>query len=968
MAEFTAVLELSSLDGTTGFQINGVAALDYSGWSVASAGDVNGDGIDDLIIGAYAADPNGGLFAGTSYVVFGRSAGFAATFELSALDGSNGFQINGAAAYDWSGFSVASAGDINGDGIDDLIIGAKHADPNGYSSGASYVVFGSDAGFAASLELSALDGTNGFRLNGEATNDYSGYSISAAGDVNGDGIDDLIIGAVYADPNSYSSGASYVVFGTDAGFGASFELSALDGTNGFKIIGEAMNDFSGASVSAAGDVNGDGVDDLIIGAWRADPNGVTESGASYVVFGNTTAFASTVNLAGLAGTDGFRINGVALDDYSGFSVSGAGDVNGDGIADLVVGAPSADPNGTSSGASYVVFGTDAGFPSSLNLSALDGANGFVINGEAAYDMLGASVSTAGDVNGDGIDDLIIGTRYADPNGYASGASYVVFGRDTGFAATLELSVLDGTNGFRVHGEGFSDQSGFSVSAAGDVNGDGVDDLIVGAKKAAPNGYGSGASYVIYGRATPVVRAGTGGDDLYNGGVMADQLSGQGGVDTLNGRDGDDILDGGDGKDSLFGGDGLDDLVGGAGGDLLDGGTGADAMAGGTGDDTYVVDNLGDVTTEVGGEGSDRVRASITVTLMDNIENLILTGAGDIGGTGNGLNNVLDGNSGANTLNGGGGNDLIKGGAGNDILNGGTGVDQLLGGIGEDDLDGADDNDRLEGGDGNDTILGGTGADILDGGADNDSLTGGIGNDQLLGGAGTDTLDGGDGNDTLNGGTGADAMTGGIGDDIYFVDDTGDTTIEASSQGIDQVRATISHTLAANVETLTLQGVGNLDGTGNALANTLNGNSGANTLDGAGGNDILKGGLGADVLIGGAGNDILAGGAGGDAFAVRQESVYSSLVPGGRVLEADTVSDFSTAEGDFIDLSAIDAIAGGSDDAFTLVGAFSQEAGQMTLTFGAGVTTLRLDTDGDGFADYMMRINGNITADSAGWTL
>jgi Ca2+-binding RTX toxin-like protein len=977
---FDAVIELSDLDGTNGFRINGEATYDVSGWSVASAGDVNGDGIDDLIIGATG---NGSPFSygnGGCYVVFGKNTAndgnFLASFDLSSLDGSNGFRFSGVGDRFWSNISVASAGDVNGDGTDDLIIGL----PNSEQNGASYVVFGSDTGFVPDVDLSALDGTDGFRISGSPAGGTTSGSVASAGDINNDGFDDLIIGASFASANGQWSGASYVVFGKEAGFDPIFDLLTLDGANGFQISGAASRDYSGASVASAGDVNGDGIDDLIVGSWGADLN-AERAGASYVVFGRDTGvvggFPANLNLANVDGSNGFRISGVNAHDYSGFSVAAAGDVNGDGIGDLIIGAWGADTSGSQSGASYVVFGRDADvegpFGANLDLSTLDGSNGFRITGVAANDLSSRSVAAAGDVNHDGIDDLIIGADNADPNGNLSGASYVVFGSSAGFLANLDLSTLDGTTGFRIDGVAVLDFSGVSVASAGDVNGDGIDDLIVGARNANTNGRSSGASYVIFGRAPPpppVVETGTITDDTYDGAGGDDDLSGQGGADVLSGLDGDDILNGGDGVDQLFGGQGLDNLVGGLGGDLLDGGVGADGMAGGAGDDTYIVDDAGDVVTEALNEGVDRMRASVSVILGDNLENLTLEGAGDIAGTGNGLNNVIDGNSGANTLSGGGGSDLIKGGAGDDVLSGGVGADQLLGGIGEDDLDGEDDNDRLEGGDGNDTILGGTGNDILDGGADNDTLTGGIGADQLLGGAGIDTLNGGDGNDTLNGGLGADAMTGGLGDDIYFVDDLGDTTLETAGQGIDQVRASISHTLGDNIETLTLQGLGNLNGTGNGLANTLNGNDGDNVLDGAGGVDLLKGGIGADTIIGGTGNDVLQGGVGADSFVVRQESAYSSLVPGGRVMEVDTVSDFLTAQGDFIDLSAIDAIAAtaGVNDAFVLVGAFSGAAGQMTLTFGAGTTTLRLDTDGDGTADYLMKINGNVTADSAGWVL
>jgi hypothetical protein len=358
--------------------------------------------------------------------VFGKDTGFGAQIELSALDGTDGFVLNGINAEDYSGVSVSGAGDINGDDVDDVIVGAWGADPNNSASGESYVVFGKDTGFGAQIELSALDGTDGFVLNGFGPVDRSGISVSGAGDVNGDGVDDLVIGADRADPNGSNSGESYVVFGKDTGFGAQIELSALDGTDGFVLEGIDFDDFSGVSVSGAGDVNGDGVDDVIVGAWGADPNG-ERSGESYVVFGKDTGFGAQIELSALDGTDGFVLNGINAEDNSGASVSGAGDVNGDGFDDVIIGARGADPNGSFSGESYVVFGKDTGFSAQIELSALDGTDGFVLEGIDGGDESGRSVSGAGDVNGDGVDDLVIGALLADPNGSASGESYVVFG-------------------------------------------------------------------------------------------------------------------------------------------------------------------------------------------------------------------------------------------------------------------------------------------------------------------------------------------------------------------------------------------------------------------------------------------------------------------------------------------------------------------------------------------------------------
>ena len=430
---FDPVIQLSSLDGTNGFAINGIAAGDFSGYSVSSAGDINGDGIDDLIIGARRASPNGLSGAGQSYVVFGSNSGFGASLNLSTLNGSNGFAINGIAADDYSGWAVSGAGDVNGDGFDDVIIGARRADPNSLSNaGQSYVVFGSNSGFGGSLNLSTLNGSNGFAINGIAADDYSGWAVSGAGDVNGDGFDDVIIGARRADPNSLSNaGQSYVVFGSNSGFGGSLNLSTLNGSNGFAINGIVADDQSGWSVSGAGDINGDGFDDVIIGARFADPNGLFLAGQSYVVFGSNSGFDGSLNLSTLNGSNGFAINGIAAFDQSGWSVSSAFDVNGDGIDDLIIGASGAQPNGSNSGQSYVVFGSKSGFGSSLNLSTLNGSNGFAINGIAASDFLGWAVSGAGDVNDDGVDDVIIGAYRADPNGVMeAGQSYVIFGKSS----------------------------------------------------------------------------------------------------------------------------------------------------------------------------------------------------------------------------------------------------------------------------------------------------------------------------------------------------------------------------------------------------------------------------------------------------------------------------------------------------------------------------------------------------------
>lgn len=492
--QFTITVE--DVTELAGFAVTGIAAGDNSGWSVSNVGDVNGDGIDDIIIGANLADPNATNGAGQSYVVFGSSAGFSASFDLSTLDGTNGFVVNGINVSAQSGYSVSSAGDVNGDGIDDILIGAPAAPGYGFAvtAGESYVVFGSNTAFAASMDISALDGTNGFIINGLLDNDSFGVDVSAAGDVNGDGIDDIIIGAFSADPaGNADAGESYVIFGSDAGFTQYFDPSILDGTNGFVLSGINAGDNSGVSVSNAGDVNGDGIDDVIIGAVYADPNGLAGAGESYVVFGSNAGFAANIDLSTLDGSNGFAISSVEAGDTSGFSVSSAGDVNGDGIDDIIIGELG---NAATSNESYVIFGSNTGFGATLSLGSLDGTNGFIINGITTGDRTGYSVSSAGDVNGDGFDDILVGAPASDAN---AGESYVIFGSDQAFSANLDLSTLDGSNGFALQGALVGDSIGWSVSAAGDVNDDGVDDIIIGAPYGDPGGVNAaGESYVIFG--------------------------------------------------------------------------------------------------------------------------------------------------------------------------------------------------------------------------------------------------------------------------------------------------------------------------------------------------------------------------------------------------------------------------------------------------------------------------------------
>jgi hypothetical protein len=605
--------QLSTLpggNGSTGMAFNGAASNtmdgESSGYSVAKAGDVNGDGLDDLLISATHASSSVS-HSGRTYLVFGTIGGTPGSLDLSTLNGSNGYMLNGVAEGDYSGESVSGAGDVNGDGFADLLIGSTFASPNGMDSGQSYLVFGGPANLAAldtagstaadgRINLADLNGTTGFLLNGVAAIDNSGVSVSGAGDVNGDGFADLLIGAYLASPNALHSGQAYLVFGGQANLAAldtaastaadgRINLSALNGTTGYKLNGQAWQDHLGRSVSGAGDVNGDGFADLLIGASSASPNG-DSSGQTYVIFGGPTNLAALdtaastaadgqINIAALNGTTGFVLNGVSENDASGTSVSGAGDVNGDGFADLLIGAPNSAANGTNAGQSYLVFGGPTNLAAldtaastaadgRINLSALNGTTGFVLNGGAEYDYSGKSVSGAGDVNGDGFADLLIGARGAGPNdNFASGQSYVVFGGQTNLASLdtaastaadgrIELAALNGSTGFALNGVQGYDGSGSAVSGAGDVNGDGFADLLIAAPFASPNGDSSGQTYLVFGGnfTSSVTHLGTASADTLTGNASANVMNGGRGNDTLVGNGGADLLTGGAGDDVL----------------------------------------------------------------------------------------------------------------------------------------------------------------------------------------------------------------------------------------------------------------------------------------------------------------------------------------------------------------------------------------------------------------------------------
>lgn len=425
------------------------------------------------------------------------------------------------------------------------------------------------------------------------------------------------------------------------------------------------------------------------------------------------------------------------------------------------------------------------------------------------------------------------------------------------------------------------------------------------------------------------------------------------ADTLVGTSGNDQIDGLAGNDTISG------L---AGDDAITGGAGVDQMSGGAGSDSYNVDNVSDVVTENANEGDDSVYSSVTYTIGTHVENLYLTGTAAINGTGSETDNYIVGNEANNILDGAGGYNRLVGGVGNDTFLVSQGTNDIYGGAGTDTLKltlvakPAEWQIKLQ--DDYIKFIYGSGSQTVDAWIpDNDienvyfatSSKGGasytlkIGSEttasNLVGVTKADLLIAGFGNDSLDGGSGSDVMVGGAGDDAYVVDNTTDVVLEYDAGGTDSVTAGLTHTLSQYVENLILTGTRNINGTGNASANSLKGNSGKNTLSGLEGNDTLIGGGGQDTLTGGQGNDVF-----------KFLEVIDSPSKAG-----DSITDFASGI-DQLDLALIDANQGlTGDQAFTFIGSkgFSKTAGE--LRFASGL--LYGDTNGDGKVDFQIKLVG-----------
>jgi glycosylphosphatidylinositol phospholipase D len=441
---FPAEFDVSTLatgDGRLGLTISRLGPAE----SMDVVADMNGDGRSELVFGVV------GFSLQRTYVVFG-AASLGPSFDVRTLDGANGFRVDDSLEQSNFGASVAGLGDINGDGFGDVAVGAPGAyggygpyGPYGQEQSSTYVIYGRSSSFPASFNASSIGVSQpGAQLPANMDPVESGSGVAGVGDVNGDGLADLLVGAPGVDGGRFDRGQAFLVPGGFSGSRVFLESAASTVING-----EGFGTGTGQRVAPVGDLNVDGRPDFAI----SSPSALSNDGRVHVVFGGT-ALPDSIDLDALSGDDGFEVPRAGGRNTNG--AGPAGDVNGDGIDDLIV--------ATNDDRAAVIFGRDGiAFPDSIDIASLNGSSGFVVEGT------GVLVHGGGDVNGDGIDDIVVAERFGLMNG-------VVFGRSGGFPASMTLSELDGSNGFRIIGDGGVGVT--EVRIVRDFNGDGTDDIAV----------------------------------------------------------------------------------------------------------------------------------------------------------------------------------------------------------------------------------------------------------------------------------------------------------------------------------------------------------------------------------------------------------------------------------------------------------------------------------------------------------
>ncbi len=431
-------------------------ASEHAGYAVADAGDINNDGLSDSLVGAWVAAPLGRPSAGTSYLIWGQAV--SATLQAPDL-AERGVAIYGASEGASSGWSVTGLGDVNSDQIDDFAIGAWGESPNDRSTaGSVFVVWGGS--LTTTLDLAAL-GNHGYRIDGAIAADRLGYSLAGVPDLNGDGLNEVVIGAIGVDASGDNAGAAYVVWGK----ATTSTLDLATASNyGYRIDGAATADRAGSAVGSTSDMNGDGKPEILVGSYVADPLGRSAAGSVAVVWGANTSSAFQI---GSLAQNGFVIAGAGASNRAGISVVGTGDVNGDQRGDFAVGSDQF----TAGGAGRVDLVYGAALSGTLDLAQpLSNTVRFV--GEQAGDEVGFSVGYSDQR-------LIIGAYGVDSNlGNDTGRVYVI--NTPPMSNTINLANLTFEQGYSLDGVVGGGRLGRAVAGLGDATGDGHGDLLLGA--------------------------------------------------------------------------------------------------------------------------------------------------------------------------------------------------------------------------------------------------------------------------------------------------------------------------------------------------------------------------------------------------------------------------------------------------------------------------------------------------------
>lgn len=485
-ASFEESVDLGKLG--PGSQIIGEAAGDEAGFAVAMLPDANGDLIPDLLIGAPYAHGTGAV-----YLVYGKTD-FGSSGDLNLANlGADGVLMLGEAQDDLLGWAVASIGDLDGDSLTDFLISAPGHDAGAQDAGRCYLVYGSTS-FPQTLDLSTL-GTSGsgIIINGAAQYNMIGMSLSAAGDFGGSAFADFAIGAPFMDGGGNTAGGVvYVLFWDPVTLTSPVELASLTAQEGLEFHGSSFLENAGFSLGGGVDFDNKGRSDIIIGAPGASYGANYLAGRAYLVSGEGS-FTSPVDLETIAGSgDAVAFDGGSDLEQTGYSVVALDDFNSDGFGDVAIAAPLASPNGLYSGRTYVVYGSDA-LTSPVDLGSL-GSAGVTFNNENIEDgKRGLHLANVGDINDDDRTDLAIGaSNVTPPTGTVrtnAGLTYVVIGNRF-YQDVEELSDLP-IKSTMFYGQTTGDFSGCSVAGGGDVDDDGIPDIIIGA-----HGYSAGSDFLV----------------------------------------------------------------------------------------------------------------------------------------------------------------------------------------------------------------------------------------------------------------------------------------------------------------------------------------------------------------------------------------------------------------------------------------------------------------------------------------